>query len=123
MKRIKISEQCREALIEAFVESSLAQDRAELYGEISMYNRLFKKIQAITEELKSRAGDERRFLLPLLGHNNGQVRLNATHAILAIAPEAGRESLRQIAMTAPIPHNQNAKATLRHLTSGFYKPK
>ena len=48
----------------------LAQDNALFDDKIAKYNCLFDRMEQVKEELKSRADDERRALLPLLEHSN-----------------------------------------------------
>jgi hypothetical protein len=50
----------------------------------------------IRNELKHRAGDQRRALLPLLEHPNMQVRMKAAHTLLAISPTLARKALESV---------------------------
>ncbi len=94
----KLKAMTTEQLIARFVEIGEAQDETELYDDdVAIYNRLFDEKTVILGELKSRSGDQRHALLPLLDHPNIQVRSNAAKATLAIAPAAARLELEAIA--------------------------
>lgn len=76
MKRLKLADIPVEQLVERFVAIAVAQDQALGRDDTKTYNRLFPQMQDVREELKSRPGDERRALVPLLKHPNPQVRFN-----------------------------------------------
>ena len=75
MKRKKISALSVEELVEEFAWLAIEQDYALLGNEQAKVNRLFWKLDAIENELKSRSGDQRTALLPLYNHENMQVRV------------------------------------------------
>ncbi len=77
---------------------------------------------AIERELKQRPGDERSALLLLYGHPNAQVRLQAATATLAVAPDAARKALQELANSKNYPQSGEAWGHLRNLDSGFFKP-
>ena len=62
----------------------------------------------IVEELKSRPGDGRTDLLPLLDHPEAQVRLNAANAVMPIAPDAARRVLVAISESGLMPQAGHA---------------
>jgi hypothetical protein len=111
-----------EALIERFVDISVAQDDALLDNKIARFNRLFDEKAAILAELKSRPGDQRRRLVSLFGHSNPQVRLNAAKATLAVEPEAARQALQAIADSREFPQAGDAGMSLWNLDRGVFKP-
>ncbi|MGE0564706.1 MAG: DUF2019 domain-containing protein [Pseudolabrys sp.] len=111
-----------EQLVHRFTEFALAQDRAELRGDIRQVNALFDKIEAIKTELKSRPNDGRRALVPLYNHPNAQVRLKAAKATLAIEPERARQVLVTIKERQEQPQALDAGMTLQFLDDGTFKP-
>jgi hypothetical protein len=83
-------------LVEKFVSIALGQFQAERHDEFGKYNRLYKEMIAVEQELKSRPSDQRKALITLLEHSNPQVRLMAAKATLALAPIAARQTLQDI---------------------------
>ena len=80
------------------------------------------EMDAIKTELKSRAGDQRRALLGLYQHRNAQVRLKAAVATLAVAPEAARRKLQEIADSREYPQAGDAGMTLWNIDRGVFTP-
>lgn len=109
-------------LVERFVDLCLAQDNAELTGDIAKVNRLYDRIEAIKGELQAREGDQRRELLRLFSHPNAQVRLKASHATLSIEPAAARQVLETLAASKIFPQAGSAGMSLDALDRGIYKP-
>jgi hypothetical protein len=109
-------------LVERFTVIALDQDRALLGDEIAKYNRLFDQMEAVEAELKERAGDQRRGLLPLYEHANAQVRLKAAMATLAVDPKAARDVLQRISDNQEYPEAAYARNMMRALDEGTYKP-
>src|SRR5262249_17719651 len=96
MTHIKLGRMKAGQLVERFVTIALEQDSALLTDEYMKFNRLYEEREAVEQELKARAGDQRHKLLGLLEHPNAQVRLNAAIATLALAPQAARQTLQLI---------------------------
>ncbi|SDB31528.1 DUF2019 domain-containing protein [Bauldia litoralis] len=111
-----------EELVDRYAATGVAQDEAELNDDIGKYNRLVDDIIAVEAELKSRAGDQRTALMKLYDHPNMQVRLNAAHATLAVAPEAARALLMTIRESRWMPQAMQAGMSLRNLENGVYRP-
>lgn len=111
-----------EQLVAAFEAAGLEQSHAELYGKISKYNRLFRKMVAIQVELKSRDRDQRSALVPLLDHPNPQVRYMAAEYTLFVAPAASRKALKDLSDKNIYPQAANARGTLWSLEAGRRKP-
>lgn len=109
-------------LVEEFLSVALAQDEALLDDDNAKYNRLFDQMEDVKELLKSRDGDQRRALLPLLKHSNAQVRLKAAIALLAIEPEAARATLQKISDANEYPQAADARGMMGALDEGRYKP-
>ena len=122
MKRARLQELTVGQLVERFTAIALEQDEALLMDEIAKFNRLFDKMEAIEEELKSRPGDQRRALLPLYKHPNMQVRVKAAMATLAVAPQAAREALQAIKASQEQPQALEAGMSLWNLDRGVFKP-
>jgi len=80
-------------------------------------------MKAVDEELKRRAGDQRRALLALYNHPNMQVRLMAAKLTLAVAPDAARQMLRQIQEWGRQPQAGDAGMCLWTLDEGIFVPK
>ncbi len=111
-----------EKLVARVAEIGEAQDETTLYDDVDTYNRLFDEEDAILEELKARAGDQRHALLPLLDHPNIQVRLNVAKSTLAIAPQAARREIEAIAKRVDVPQGGDAGMALWALDEGIFKP-
>ncbi len=122
MKHVSVRHLTVNQLVERFTAIALEQDEALLMDEIAKFNRLFDKMEAIEEELKSRPGDQRRALLPLYKHPNMQVRVKAAMATLAVAPQAAREALQAIKASQEQPQALEAGMSLWNLDRGVFKP-
>jgi hypothetical protein len=109
-------------LVQEFLTVTVAQYRADLVEDIPKYNRLYRRMKLLEQELKGRAGDQRRALLPLCDHSNAHVRLRAAVATLALAPEKARETLQIIHDRREYPDAANAFGLLIGLDDGPYVP-
>ena len=109
-------------LVEMFADTALQQDQALLREEISKVNRLFHRLETIESELKDRDGDQRAALVRLYDHPNPQVRLKATKATLAAAPEVAYPMLRAIAVSREYPQAGEAGMSIRNIERGIFKP-
>ncbi|WP_341988978.1 DUF2019 domain-containing protein [Azorhizobium sp. AG788] len=87
-RKEKIKKMTNENIIEYFIALSKKRTEADSYMDIYTYNKIYKILQVIEKELKSRPGDQRSILIPLIFHPNLQVRLNASLATLAVTPDA-----------------------------------
>jgi hypothetical protein len=113
-------------LVDRFAAMGVEQDNAEresALGDIAKINRLFGQMEAITDELKSRPGDQRRALLALFDHPNMQVRLKAAKATLAVAPKEARQMIEAIAASRWFPQAGDAGICLWALDEGIFVPK
>ena len=111
-----------EELVNRFVEIGVGQDQAIFRDDNSAFNRLFGRMDAVEQELKRRAGDQRRALMPLYGHPNMQVRLMAAKSTLAVAPEQARRMLEAIADLGWQPQAGDAGMCLWNLDRGVFNP-
>jgi Domain of unknown function (DUF2019) len=109
-------------LVARFVSIGLAQYDALYVVDTKKYNRLYAMMVDIRNELKRREGDQRRALLPLLGHPNPQVRMKAANSLLAISPELARKALESVRDSAIFPQAADASGMLRALDDGTYVP-
>lgn len=109
-------------LVEYFTALCVGQYEAELRGEGAKGNRLIREMFTVSEELKTRPGDQRSALLPLYEHSNIQVRLMAAKETLAIAPSAARRQLVSIKASKQMPQSMDAGMCLWNLDEGIFKP-
>jgi len=122
MRQFALHDMTVEQLVEAFTTMALEQDEAILEDENTKYNRLYDRMEALKQEMKGRAGDQRRALLPLLGHKNAQVRLKAAIATLAIDLDAARNALHEISNRNEYPQAADARRMMRSVDEGRYVP-
>lgn len=109
-------------LVGQFTAIALEQDRAIFDDKTARYNRLYRQMTAILLELKSRPGDQRRALVPLLEHPNVQVRLKAGIATLTLAPDEARFALQSIWDHKEFPQAAYEKGILKSMDEGRYVP-
>jgi hypothetical protein len=122
MNETNLHDMSVEQLVERFTAITLAQDKAVRRDEHAKFNRFFREMEAVKQELKARDGDQRRALLPLYDHPNAQVRLKAVKATLAVTPEAALRMLKVIAESREYPQAGEAGMSLDNLESGIFKP-
>lgn len=109
-------------LVERFAEIGVAQDEADLMDEIGKYNKLYRQMDDVDQELKRRGATARLALLRLYNHLNIQVRLKAAIRTLAVAPDAARRALQQIEEAACYPQAADASMILDDFDNGSFKP-
>lgn len=122
MKRVQLTDMTVRDLVERFALIGVAQDQALLGGEIAKFNRLFDQMSDVSNELKSRPGDQRRALMVLYNYPNIQVRLKAAKHTLAVAPTEARRQIEAIAASNWMPQAGDAGMSLWNLDRGVYKP-
>jgi hypothetical protein len=122
MKRSAHAKLTPEALVEAYVAIGIEQDQAIENFDTRKFNRLYPRKRAIADELKSRPGDQRTYLVPLLQHPNWQVRMNAANELLAVVPLQARATLQAIADSKHYPHAGHAGMALWALDQGISPP-
>jgi Domain of unknown function (DUF2019) len=96
VRQINLKAMTVDELVDRFAEIGIAQDTAELMGEISKFNKLYRQMKDVDTELRARGEDARRALLRLYSHPNMQVRLQAAKKTLGVAPEAARQLIETI---------------------------
>lgn len=109
-------------LVQCFVSIANEQVEAELYENLSRLRKLFWRMEAVENELKSRPGDQRRLLISLYDHPSAQVRLKAATATLALEPKAARLVLARIHERNEFPQALEAGMRLWNLDRGVFKP-
>jgi hypothetical protein len=109
-------------LVERFVSIGLAQYDALYVADTNKFNRLYREMEDVRNELKRREGDQRRALLPLLDHPNLQVRMMAAHAVLAITPALARKAFESVRESGIFPQAMDAGMTLSALENGTFVP-
>jgi hypothetical protein len=112
MRQIDLQNLSIAQLLKHFASIGVEQDKADEAEDNAKYERLFKQMSAIHNELKSRPGDQRRALVQLFDYPNMQVRLNAAKATLAVAPEAARQVVEIIAASTWAPQCYDARMCL-----------
>lgn len=123
MKKIILGELTTSDLVARFAQIGVAQDEALLGGQITKFNRLFRLMTEVADELKRREGDQRCALVALYDYPNMQVRLNAAKDTLAVAPIAARQQLEAIADSKWFPQAGDAGMSLSNLDRGIFRPK
>jgi len=122
MNRFKLKLAKSDELVEDFFATSLWMYNAIEDDDDVEFNRLFAHMRLVRAELKSRPGDHRHLLVPLLTHENPQLRLNAIKSTLAIAPVEARSALEELASSTYVPYDFEARSTIGNLDSGFWVP-
>lgn len=122
MKKILLSNMTVKQLVEHFKSIALAQAHAIEFEANRNFNKLYDEMEAVRRELKSREGDQRRALLPLLQERSAQVRLKAAISLLKLEPAAARAALVKIVDNREDPQNADALGMLRSLEQGRYVP-
>ncbi|MGB6174903.1 MAG: DUF2019 domain-containing protein [Methylocella sp.] len=122
MRQSDLKSMTVDQLVGRFAEIGIAQDQAELMGEIRKFNKLFDQMHAVDIELRARSTQARLALLRLFDHENIQVRLQAAKWSLGVAPDAARQVIEAISESNWFPQAGEAGMTLSNLDSGIFKP-
>ena len=122
MNKIDLSELATKDLVDRFAEIGRAQDQALLGGQIAKFNRLYDQMANVSNELKSRPGDQRRELITLYGFPNVHVRLKAAVHTLAVYPDEAKRQLEEIASMSWFPQTADASGMLDAINRGKYVP-
>src|SRR4051794_9365172 len=109
-------------LVARFVSIGLAQYGALYVADTKKFNRLYREMEDVRNELKRREGDQRRALLPLLEHPNLQVRMKAANSVLAISPLLARKALESVRDSGVFPQAADASGMLSALDNGTFVP-
>jgi Domain of unknown function (DUF2019) len=122
-KRIPLDQLTIDDLVQQFLALTLAQYEARFPSQTSKYNRLYHQMNEVSDELKRREGDQRRALLPLINHENAQVRLMAASSLLTIVPDRAKRALESVRDSGIVPPSVNAEGLLDGLQNGSFVPK
>jgi len=120
------------ALVEQFAKLAerLSEVNFELVSPMDMPGRdefvaeseqLYAALKAIDSELRLRGRQARLALTRLYDSPNLEVRLQAAHSTLGVAPDAARDQLEAIAKTSWM-EGISARTTLAALDKGTFKP-
>jgi hypothetical protein len=109
-------------LVARFVSIGLAQYDALYVVDTKKFNRLYRDMEDVRNELKRKEGDQRRALLPLLDHPNLQVRMKAANSVLAISPHLARKALESVRDSGVFPQAADASGMLSALENGTFVP-
>ena len=109
-------------LVERFVSIGLAQYEALYVVDVGRFNRLYREMEDVRNELKRREGDQRRALLALLEHPNLQVRMKAANSVLAISPQLARKALESVRDSGILPQSADAARMLDAVQNGSFVP-
>jgi hypothetical protein len=109
-------------LVARFVSIGLAQYDALYVVDTKRFNRLYRDMEDVRNELKRKEGDQRRALLPLLNHPNLQVRMKAANSVLAISPHLARKALESVRDSGVFPQAADASGMLSALENGTFVP-
>jgi hypothetical protein len=122
MSQIGFNQDTTEELLARFTALAVRQSEAQMDGDIAGYNRLFRQMTPVVDELKARPGDQRIALRSLYQHPNAQVRLMAAKYTLAVLPEPARQLLQTIADSGEMHQAGDAGMCLWNLDQGIFKP-
>lgn len=122
MRPINLTTASVDVLVAYFAELGVAEDEAELRAAQTTINRLVRRRFAVENELKARAGDQRRQLSRYFNHPNIQVQLNAATATLALFPAEARRKIEEIASWKVGPYELEAGMRLAALDDGTFIP-
>ncbi|MDO9439851.1 MAG: DUF2019 domain-containing protein [Beijerinckiaceae bacterium] len=97
MKKTGLRKLTTPELVARFEKLTLDQEIEMLALESGRYNKLYRQIAAVIDELKHRDGDCRRDLFKLLDHESLHVRFVVTSHCDDLDPARSRPVLREIA--------------------------
>jgi hypothetical protein len=122
VKQIDLRSLTDDELVDRFAEIARGQDKALLFERLSEFNKLFREMDNVDLELRSRGTRARAALLRLYDDPNAQVRLKAAKRTLGVAPEAARALIEAIARSHISPQSGEAGMTLSNLDKGIFRP-
>jgi hypothetical protein len=108
-------------LVEIYRDAASAQGRAMFSGDPKTANNHVKAIVAVCQILRSRGVESQRHLLPLLRHEDNNVRIWAASHALEFAPEIAEGVLEEIERTAKGFIVVGAHYVLKQWREGTYK--
>jgi hypothetical protein len=118
----KLAAMTDDALVQRFEQIALAQFDAIRVDNNAKFNRLYRQMDEVDNELRDRGLEARRLLSRLYDHPNPQVRLKAAVRSLAIDPNGARAVLEAIKESREQPQALDAGMSLLNLDRGVFKP-
>jgi hypothetical protein len=127
----KLSALSEEKLAEMFADLSRQQGTALENEDMTKYNKLYRELAIVAEELRSRGNDARKILVPLLAHSTkdpawsypaAQVRFNAAVHLKAVVPDIARATLEALSSSGPRKYRGMAGMSLSFDEQGISKP-
>ena len=122
MRQIDLETVAVEDLVALFTDVAVKQNTALEAIRSAEYNRLYRLMERIEAQLRSREGDQRCALLPLYRHLNPTVRFKAAMATFVFAPREAREVLQSIKDRKEFPIAMHASQMLSAIDEGRYIP-
>jgi hypothetical protein len=110
-----------EQLAQRFCDLSIEQFDAGRGNELKRVIRLARAIIAIAGVLESRGADALRILLPLLNHQNAQVRLDAATVLKPVERERATATLKVLSEWGPSAQRGAAGMSLYYDEKGISK--
>lgn len=110
-----------EELAKQFQEISVEQFEAELESDIRRIVLFARQVIAIGDVLEERGAAALRTLLPLLDHQNAQVRLNAAVKLKLVERERATATLKALAERGPSAQRGAAGMSLYYDEKGISK--
>lgn len=111
-----------EQLAQRFCDLSLEEFDAGRGNELKRVIRLARAIIAVGHALAARGAAALRLLLPLLDHQNAQVRLDAARALRGIERERAIATLKVLAEWGPSAQRGAAGMALHYEETGIASP-
>ena len=121
MKRPSLNEMTVADLVVRFEDIALKQDEAVLNWDTRRYNKLFREMETVDQELRARGVEARLALTDLHNHPNPEVRLQAAIYTLGVAPVEARRILDEI-RDGELPYALDAGMIVSGLDNGSYVP-
>ncbi len=121
-RAVDLSKITIDQLVDRFAEIGVEQDNALWESKYAKFRQLYKQMDAVDGELRSRGLEARLALTRLFNHRNIQVRLQAAKWTLGVAPVQARELIEKISQSGFYPQAGDAGMTLSNLDEGIFKP-
>lgn len=110
-------------LVAKFEEICVEMDRRLELHHFARYNKLFKEMMSVADDLRNREPDQRMALVPLYRHRNPEVRFHASAETLKINPTEARAVLQRMSDRNEYPQAADARGLMRGLDDGSFVPK
>ncbi|MDR3518022.1 MAG: DUF2019 domain-containing protein [Azospirillaceae bacterium] len=118
MKRRDLTTWTLDELVGRFEEICIAQDQAIFDDKTAKFNRLYAKMDEVSEELCRRGPEARRALMRLYGHSNMQLRVQAAKSSYGAAPVEARACLQRVVDSRFMPQALHAGMSIAALDDG-----